>query len=134
MTMSLEAAFYAQLCATSALSALVGTRIYPLGLPHGVTLPAVTFQRVSGPRLRTLGNTNLGGAARFQVSCWGESYADASAVAAAVRTLDNFDGLMGGAGGVTVRAIQQQNEVHLRDPETQWAHVALDFTVWHEGA
>ena len=37
-----------RLLSVSAVTDLVSTRIYPLTLPQGVTLPAVRYQRVSG--------------------------------------------------------------------------------------
>ena len=37
-----------RLLSVSAVTDLVSTRIYPLTLPQGVTMPAVRYQRVSG--------------------------------------------------------------------------------------
>ena len=44
-----EADLYAQLSAVAAL----GGRVYPLVLPQNITYPAVSYQRISAPRIST---------------------------------------------------------------------------------
>lgn len=130
--MSIETALYGYLSTYAGLTALVSTRIYPLQLPPKPTLPAVTYAKVSGPRIRAMGNTNQGGRPRFQLLCWGETYAGSKAVAAQVQAaLEGYSGVM---GGVTVRGIDQENEIDDHDPDTQRYFTILDFTIYHEGA
>jgi hypothetical protein len=128
---SIESALYGYLSGYAGLTALVGARVYPLNLPPKPTLPAVTYQKVSGKPLHTMGNNKAADRKRFQFTCWGASYGDATAVAAQVKAaLDGYDGV---TGGVTVRGIQLENELDDHDPETGRYLTILDFMVLHEG-
>ncbi|HEV2463549.1 MAG TPA: DUF3168 domain-containing protein [Acidobacteriaceae bacterium] len=81
----IEAGITAFLQASSALAALVGTRIYPTQLPDSTVYPAITYQMVGGnskPTLDTSGVQKL----RMQFDCWsaatpdGGTYAQAASV------------------------------------------------------
>lgn len=131
--MRLEQAVFNRLSTYASLMALVSTRIYPLALPQNGTYPAVTYFRVSSPRIRTFG-TNLGASTRLQVSCWARSYLAAKGVAdQVIAALDGFSGTLGGVGGVPVLALDLDNETDIYEPETGLYHVPLDFTIWHTG-
>jgi len=73
------------LLAQSAVSALIGTRMYPLRLPQGVTFPALTYQRISGSEDVT--HSGAGPArAGMQFDCWGQTQSSVLALASAVRS------------------------------------------------
>ncbi len=60
-------------------------RIYPMILPQQPTYPAVTYQRIDGPRESAL-NSDMGiPNPRIQIDAWGSSYASALAVAEQIR-------------------------------------------------
>lgn len=132
----IEQALYAILSGHAGLSSLVDNRIYPIVLPQGPLLPAVTYQRVSGEREETHDGPSGLARPRFQVSCWAQilpgvnAFDQARAVAEQVRLA--LDGYQGTAGGVQIEVIQLENEVDLFEPETQIFHSAIDFTVWHQ--
>ncbi len=133
--MLIEVALANQLLANTGVAALVSTRVYPVRLPQGGTYPAITYSKVSGSRIRTMGSHEDSANPRVQVSCWGKTYADAKGLANAVRiALDRFSGTLGGMGGVDVSAILLENELDLDDPETKLYHVPLDFLVWYTEA
>ena len=130
--MLIEEAIYSYLSGHAGLIALVGTRIYPLVMPQNTILSAVTFSKVSGPRVHAMQQDAGLAYPRFQVSCWGATYKSAKDVAAQVRAaLQDFKGTMGGVGGVAVSGVFIQDENDLYEPGTQVYHVALDFTIWH---
>lgn len=99
--MTLGDGLYAHL--SSALS--VGDRVYPLTLPQGVDLPAVTYQLVGGAGpLHSHGDAQGGEGptrptfqrSRVQLGCWGESARAAEVLAAEVEAaLDGFTGTWG---------------------------------------
>jgi len=131
--MIIEEALYAYLTNYAELTALVGDRIYPVILPQNTTLPAVTFQRISG--IREYSQSGPSGLAhpRFQFSCWAEKYEEAKAVAEQIRlALEGYKGMMGGSDGVRVDAIYVEDDHDIYDPETKEYHVALDAIIWHE--
>jgi hypothetical protein len=110
--MTLEEAVAYHLVNTAGITALIGTRAYPPVIPQDATMPAVEYQRISGPRM--LVHEGAAGMAwgRMQITAVGSTYASAKGVIGAVRTAFNgFKGLMGGAGGVTIEECQVENEV-----------------------
>ncbi len=80
-----ETRLKAQLVGSTALTDLIGTRVFPVFLPQGVTLPAVTYQRVGTTPLN--GSTGGGDVsfARFQLNAFATTYAGAKAVAKQTR-------------------------------------------------
>lgn len=129
--MTMEEALYSYLSGYAGLTALVGTRIYPEMLPDSPTYPAVSYSRVSTRRERTLTIPSVAAVeARFQCSCWGERYADAKAVAVQIKAaLQDFQGVMGGTGGVTVLEASTVNELDQHDARVRVYHVPVDVTI-----
>ena len=81
--MSIDVLLYSALANNSGVSALVGTRIYPLILPKNKpTYPAITYQRISNTA--TNGSTALR-ESRWQVNCWGATYTAAHGLAVAAK-------------------------------------------------
>lgn len=84
----IEVGLFTLLSHDPGISGLVASRVYPVILPPGATMPAITYQVVSGqtkPGLTTRGMQRW----RLQVDCWGESYLDAAtARKAVVKLLD----------------------------------------------
>lgn len=79
-----ETRLYAKLAATSGITDLVGTRIYPAQRYQGTALPAVTFLRVGTDRPGcSTGSVNVAWA-RIQVDSIASTYNAAKALAAAV--------------------------------------------------
>lgn len=133
--MILEEALYHRLANFSGLASLVSTRIYPMRLPPAAVFPAVTYQRVSGVRVQSLGGPTGLAAPRFQISVWASSYSSAKAVATQVRlALDGFQGNMGASPYINVSGITLENDLEMIDPDTQLFHIPSDFTIWHQEA
>lgn len=136
-TETIETALYALLTGDGTLTSLVSARIFPVLVPQGTTMPAVTYAQVSGGRVHaTDGPAGLVNS-RWQFNCWGVSNASARAVSDALRQA--IDGYSGTTGGVTIQAIQTEMEVNI---EANPAGInrarrygkALDFNVWFEEA
>ena len=54
------------------------------------------------------------------------------AVKAALKTaLQDYSGVMGGAGGVTVQAVILDDEQSYYDPDTKLYSIQMDFIIWH---
>src|SRR5690606_22735463 len=89
MALEIEALVRQRLLASSEVSALVGTRIFPVGgrpdKGPQAALPAITYQRVSN-RWLTSREGGLGASMPLvQLSCWAKTWSEVRAVAAAVR-------------------------------------------------
>ena len=79
--MSPEATLNSLLTGATALTALVGTRIYPDVLPAETTYPAVVFAREKTERTVSITGRVFGSAVIFHVAAWGASRTQVDAVA-----------------------------------------------------
>lgn len=127
--MTIEADLRALLVADTTVSGMVGTRIYLARLPQDPTYPAITFSKVSGPRVHTLAGRGGRARPRLSVHCWAESDVGAKALANAVRAvLDGFNGTTN-SGRRTTFLID--NEFDLYDDEADVYRVVQDYRASH---
>lgn len=100
---SLEGAIYAALAADAAVSALVGTRIYPVEAPQGTDRPFVIFSRQEQETLAALTGRATHRAVQVAVMCIADDAGGAMALGRAVR--DALDGIHGADPLHSVRMI-----------------------------
>lgn len=126
-----EAAIFSILSNAAGLTALVGSRIYPVSMPMGTALPAVTYQRISGPRVHAMGADPGLQYPRIQVSSRSDDAEEVKNVAEEVRlALQNYSGTV--AGVVIQKAILDTDRDLPYDPATKSWGFAADFIVWAE--
>lgn len=132
--MSTAAAIYAQLSGFAGLTALVGTRIYPVEAPANVTRPYVVFVAISSVRLNHLSGPAEVANPRVQVDAYAARYIDAQAISDQVRAaLDGFAGTVGGVAVLSSACIDGRD--FYEDAANPPLHRAsLDFSVWHRTA
>lgn len=111
------------------LSGVAGGRVYAHNLARGVTLPAVTYMKVSGPRDQTMQGPSGLVSARIQVSSWAASYGAAKTLSDSVRQA--LDGYMGTTDGVRIGGIELVNETDQYESEPNVFQVIMDFRVKH---
>ena len=123
--MSIEAELRAILTGDGAVTALVGTRVYPLEVPQDGTLPAIVYQELrTGVRVASDGPTGQR-ETRFLLSLWSESYSGLKTLQAAV--LDALSGYAGGnIYGVEVDAMRDDF-----DPAVRWFREIMEILVWY---
>jgi len=128
----LEAGLYAALTKSGGrVAGLVSSRVYPTMIPQEVPLPAIAYQRVSGPRDRYHNGAAGWARARIQLTIMAEKYAEAKTVVAAVRDLFPFRGEFGGL--VNVAGAWVENEVDGWGPQIEAPTVRLDlFFIYSE--
>lgn len=107
----------------TALSALAGGRVYPDILPQNVTLPAITFFRVSGRHEVSMGGSSGLDNLRVQVDCWASSRSDADTLAESVRTA-MFAATTFSVGGV-------DGPMDTYEDDTLIYRTSMDFSVWN---
>jgi len=96
-----EAFLYGRLTADTAVSSLIGTRVYPLIAPMGATLPLVIYQRTGVDRPRSLTGNVGNPVVTLQLTSYGTSYTAVKSIARAVRlAVDNWTGT---TAGVTIQ-------------------------------
>lgn len=92
--MTLADGIFALLSGESTISAVVADRIYPLLLPEGVALPAITFQAAGGRSMPTLATSGMQ-QPRIQIDVFGATYEDADAGRLALRKfLNGYQGTL----------------------------------------
>lgn len=109
--MTVATSFYSYLSNAPSLTALVGNRIYPIMLPQDAVFPAITYNRVTTPKMYVQSGFTYSDA-HYDVNCWGISYDAADTLAATlIPLLDNRV-----FSGVTMCRILDDKD--LRDPDT----------------
>jgi hypothetical protein len=99
---------------------LVGTRVYPMFLPQNPTLPAITYQRVSGNRVQSLKGVNSLSHPRIQYDCWAESYTDVKDLAEKlINALNDYSGVI------------FYNDRDLYEQDVELYRVSIDISIWH---
>lgn len=135
-TAIIEEAVYNRLANTSAVTALVSTRIYAGMAPPGPTPPLVIFNKISGPRVATLdGPTGLA-QPTFQIDAYATTYLAAKNLANAVRIA--LDGWRATDGAVVIQGTSLLGE---RDgieegmsPPDRWFRCGMDYEISHTEA
>ncbi|MGG7567901.1 tail completion protein gp17 [Rhodovulum sp. DZ06] len=124
----MEAALIAALLSAPGVSALAGTRVWPLRRPQGSDLPAVTLRRISGAPLQSHDGPASLARARVQVDVWAHSYAAAKALRGAVAAV--LDAAATPAG--EIRAVRRLDERDLSEADGRLVRISLDFELWHQ--
>jgi hypothetical protein len=132
MAATVEQMVVQELLATPAVTALVGSRIYPQMAPQNTTADYLTYELVSEKPLQDLGGTGSLARVRLSVLCHAVSYAGAKGAAEAVRA--RLDGFRGTMQGVTVGSLLVEMEADAGwDPETRMHVVGVDFRGYVQG-
>lgn len=135
---SLEAGLYSYLTAQAAITAIVGTKIYPNRIPQGTALPCLMYSRTN-----TDHETQLAGAAgiataTMQIDCFATGaggYMTVKNLANAVRV--KLHGYRGYMGTEAVNDCSLQNEIDIYDEpahaEDHGTHrVSMDFQIVYQ--
>jgi hypothetical protein len=127
---TIEAALVAALTAETTVSALVGSRVFPVGAAQNKVYPYVTYQRIStqgAPHLT--GPSNLDWP-RFQIDVWGTTALSALTAAEAIRTF--IDSVERTGAGLSFTATFQDQRGPDIDEETKNFRVSSDYFFWHQ--
>jgi hypothetical protein len=135
---TIGAAVYKYLTTYAGLTALISTRVYPDVLPQSVTYPCVSFEAISEEEIesfQTASSTLIG--VTYSFSCWAATRASARAISEQIRTaFKNYSGVMGGAGGVTVSAVEKISRIDSTVQDSDGRIIAylttIDFQIWYQ--
>ncbi len=132
--MSIEQSLYTHLTSDADIASIIGNgdspetyRMYPLRLSQGASLPAITYQRVSGPREYDLAGPTGRARPRMQVDCWATSYSAVKDLASKV--IKVLNGLNGNMGGEQVHGVTLEGERDGFEDETEYRRVILEFII-----
>jgi len=103
-----EAFLFQRLTSQTAVSSLIGQRVFPLIAPTGTPLPLVVFQRTAVERPQSLTGNVGNPVVTMQLTTYGTSYTSVKSIARAVRLA--VDGWTGTTAGVTIQRTTLQTE------------------------
>lgn len=129
-----DAAITALLLQAAGVTTLCGSRITQQRRAQGAGLPAVVLHQISDVRSRRLNGEVSMRRARLQIDCWGRTFAEARALAAAViAALDKARFIHPSADVRGVFLIEADDDVPPDTPEVpaQPFRTRLDFMVHH---
>jgi hypothetical protein len=131
-----EEAVLDQLLATSAVTDLVGQRVYQLMLPEHGTLPAIRVQLIDDPELYHLRGNMLPGYAMVQVDSYarrssgGDPYLEVATVGAAVNSALTVEGWqVGSPPRYALGVFRKRRRPLFEGEELQHARIWQDYLV-----
>lgn len=123
---AIETVLYSTVTAAAGVTALVGTRVYPVRAPQEATAPYVTYRRVSDLPHLTHGLESDSGAGRWQFDCYAPTYAQVKAVAQALK--DALNGQRVTAAGGERMVAMNRGELDLPfESELGYYRTTVDF-------
>jgi len=131
----IEEGIAAYLVATGTVHAVVADRIYHMRIPQGATIPCITYQRISTPRILTHDSSGATGDLtnpRFQFDAWAVTIKSAKSITDILRAA--LHGRTAATGGVTVRAILADAEEPEWDPGIELYRSRSDYIIWLQEA
>jgi len=124
--MSAEKVIYSILKNDSEVSA-VTTRIFPVILPQGASLPAIVYQQVSDPSFKDIAGVTNYGNTRMQINIFSGKYSEAKSLTKKVKSaLNNYSGIV---DTTDVHQITVEDEIDDFEPTTQFYRVIVDVIV-----
>lgn len=127
---AIEASLYTILSGAGGVTALAGTRIYPLLIPQEAALPALAYQRISGRRTMAHDGPITLTRARVQITCVAETYSQAKSLAAAVQAA--LDGYRGTVGSHAILHAFLDNDLDEYGETTELPAVRQDYLILYK--
>lgn len=125
----IEEAVYEVLRLDSAVTALVGMRIFQEQLAQGATMPALSYQLISDPSENSHKGPSGLAEARVQFDIWGDTKQQTYALSLAVRKA--FAGRHSTNAGVSLQGAFKDNETTLFDTDIRKRRRVLEMLIWH---
>lgn len=130
--MILDEAIRTYLLSKPAFATPISSRLYDIAAPQNAPYPHVTFNQMSGDRVRSLSGSSGLNRATFQFHFWGKKPAESKNISEQFRlVLDGFRGQMGGPGGLNIQAVFVEDDIDLYDDEAFIFHVVRKVVIWH---
>ena len=119
--------------------AVVAGRVFAIRIPQGETIPCMTFQRISTPRISTHDTSGATGdltSPRFQFDAWAKTQKEAKAITDTLRGILNGKTVSIGTAprAITIRAALAENEQPEYVPDIELYRGRSDYIIWYEEA
>jgi hypothetical protein len=127
---TIEEALYTLIQSEASITALVGTRVYPIRMAQNPTYPTLVYSLVSTRNLELLSGDGGMYWPRYQIDSYARTYRAAKRLARTVRLA--LTGYSGTVGSIDICRIGLSNEVDDFEPVAGIYHVATDFIVQYK--
>jgi hypothetical protein len=117
----------------AAITTVVGTRVFPIKIPQGVTAASIVYTRISGDGDYTMQGPSGFVSPRIQIDAWAGSADAAANLANLVKDrLDGYRGVMGSGGGaITVHGVFIADQREDYDDAAQLHRSGRDYFIHH---
>jgi hypothetical protein len=125
----LSKAIYTILSTNAGVSALIGTRIYPLKIPSNPTYPLITYQLISQPQVHTMDNKHYSNS-RMQVDAWATTFLSGQGLGDAIDSaLNGYKGIV--TSQENIHSCLQISREDYHEEGTEDYRVSFDYSIWH---
>ena len=115
--MSIEGDMRTFILADGDVSAVIGTRMYPVFSQHDPEEPYLVYRRINTERLHSHARSELRPRVQFIITCWADSFDDSIDLCNKVRS--RVDGVKGVWGASTVHSSLVRNETDNFEPSAE---------------
>jgi hypothetical protein len=118
----------------AAVTAMVGTRIFPGLLPQRADFPAVVYGQISSERVSAMGQDTGTVRSIWQIDCYAKTYGSARELASKVRkSLQRKLGSVAipSNGAKLLQGLFVEADTDLFEDETQLHRVSTDYVIWY---
>lgn len=130
MMVSFRTGLYEFLLEQSALTALVGERVYPSVLPDKPTFPSVVYQVISNEQTFTHDGPVALRRPRVQIDVWSRRRLEAEAIESAIiSALVGYRGPMGDVDYTAGWGLEISTDIY--EQETLLHRISMDFRGWY---
>ena len=133
--MTIDGAVLGRLNAVTAVTNIVGARIYAEKLPQGAVLEAITFKQISAERVHAFGSDPGLVRARFQVDAWASTWEKSRDLADAIRgngAGNAFSRFKGTQDSTVVDDILLDNELATFEETSGTYRTMQDYLIWYQ--
>lgn len=126
---TIEEAVVSRMQGYASLTALIGTRLFPLIVPQDADLPAIAYQKISSPKTISHGGDSHLAQSRIQFTIQADTYSDAKSVSGQLRAC--WAGYRATVAGVRIDGALVQDDRDGWSEQHGAPVVRVDVMVWH---
>lgn len=131
---TIEEAVYTILTGDGPVNSLISNRIFPKILPQKESVPALTYQQITGKHDYTMDGKDDLKETRLQINCWAGKYSQTKQLTITVEdALDDFSGIV---GTIKIQTVQLENTGDMPDVSSlkgiKRYGKRLDFKIWYK--